>query len=77
MRELHNPYVDVMRRIGHYRWFSLFMKHFGSRLDRALIHASRGRLSMSGPQMTTMAAHYERQKKRQRPNRSAVLRARR
>jgi deazaflavin-dependent oxidoreductase (nitroreductase family) len=54
MSGLYNLYVDVMRRIGHYRWFSLFMKHFGSRVDRALIHASRGRLSMSGPQMTTM-----------------------
>jgi deazaflavin-dependent oxidoreductase (nitroreductase family) len=47
-------YLDVMRRIGHYRWFSLFMKHVGSRVDRALIRTSRGRLSMSGPQMTTM-----------------------
>jgi deazaflavin-dependent oxidoreductase (nitroreductase family) len=30
------------------------MKHVGSRLDRALIHASRGRLSISGPAMPTM-----------------------
>jgi deazaflavin-dependent oxidoreductase (nitroreductase family) len=47
-------YLRVMRQLGHYRWFSLFMKRFGSRTDRALIRASRGRLSMSGPQMTTM-----------------------
>ena len=47
-------YTRTARRIGHYRWFSLVMKHVGSRIDRALIHASRGRLSMSGPQATTM-----------------------
>jgi hypothetical protein len=38
-------YLRVMRRVGHYRWFSLFMKHVGSRVDRALIRASRGRFS--------------------------------
>jgi deazaflavin-dependent oxidoreductase (nitroreductase family) len=52
--EVYKLYVSVMRRSGHYRWFSLFMKQLGSRVDRALIHATRGRLSMSGPQMTTM-----------------------
>lgn len=51
---INQLYLDVMRRINHYRWFSLFMKHVGSRVDRALIRTSRGRLSMSGPQMTTM-----------------------
>jgi deazaflavin-dependent oxidoreductase (nitroreductase family) len=47
-------YLAAMRRIGHYRWFSLFMKHVGSRVDLALIRTSRGRLSMSGPRLTTM-----------------------
>jgi deazaflavin-dependent oxidoreductase (nitroreductase family) len=47
-------YLRVMRRIGHYGWFSLIMKHVGSRVDRALIRASRGRLSMSGPKIATM-----------------------
>jgi len=36
MSELYGLYLRVMRRIGHYRWFSLFMKHVGSRVDRAL-----------------------------------------
>jgi deazaflavin-dependent oxidoreductase (nitroreductase family) len=54
MSELYELYLRVKRRVGHYRWFSLFMKHVGSRVDRALIRASRGRLSMSGPQLTTM-----------------------
>ena len=49
MSELYELYLRVMRRVGHYRWFSLFMKHVGSRVDRALIRASRGRFSMSGP----------------------------
>lgn len=56
--ERQNPvygwYLDVSRKLGHYRWFSLFMKHAGSRVDRALIHTSRGRLSISGPEMPTM-----------------------
>lgn len=52
--ELYALYLRVMRRVGHYRWFSLFMKHVGARVDRALIRASRGRLSMSGPRLTTM-----------------------
>jgi deazaflavin-dependent oxidoreductase (nitroreductase family) len=54
MSEPYELYVRVMRRVGHYRWFSLFMKHVGSRADRALIRASRGRFSMSGPQLPTM-----------------------
>src|SRR4029453_8991482 len=54
MSELYELYVRVMRRIGHYRWFSVFMKHVGSRVDRALIRASRGRFSMSGPALPTM-----------------------
>ena len=52
--QIYELYLRVARRIGHYRWFSLFMKHVGSRVDRGLIHASRGRLSISGPAMPTM-----------------------
>lgn len=51
---VYELYLRVTRRIGHYRWFSLFIKHVGSRVDGALIHASRGRLSISGPAMPTM-----------------------
>ena len=54
MTDPYELYLRAMRRVGHYRWFSLFMKHVGSRVDRALIRASRGRLSMSGPKLTTM-----------------------
>ena len=54
MSSLYQVYLRVMRWIGHYRWFSLFMKRVGSRIDGVLIHASRGRLSVGGPQMTTM-----------------------
>ena len=52
--QAYELYLRVARRLGHYRWFSLFMKHAGSRLDRALIRASRGRLSINGPAMPTM-----------------------
>ena len=52
--EVYGLYLRVMRRIGHYGWFSLLMKHVGSRIDRVLIRASRGRFSMSGPQLPTM-----------------------
>jgi deazaflavin-dependent oxidoreductase (nitroreductase family) len=51
---LYVLYVESLRRIGHYRWFSLFMKHAGCRIDRSLIRVSKGRLSLSGPQLTTM-----------------------
>jgi len=51
---MYDLYLRVMRRMGHYRWFSLMIKHGGSQVDRALIHASRGRLSLGGPEMTTM-----------------------
>ena len=51
---LYGLYLRVMRQVGHYRWFSLFMKHVGSRIDRALIRASRGQFSMSGPALPTM-----------------------
>jgi deazaflavin-dependent oxidoreductase (nitroreductase family) len=51
---VYELYLRVTRQLGHYRWFSLFMKHAGSQVDRALIHTSRGRLSMCGPAMPTM-----------------------
>jgi deazaflavin-dependent oxidoreductase (nitroreductase family) len=54
MSQPYHLYVQVMRRIGHHRWFALLMKHGGSRADCAMIQASRGRLSMSGPQLPTM-----------------------
>lgn len=47
-------YTGVLRRLGHYRWFSLLGKHVLTSVDRALIRASRGRLSLSGPEMATM-----------------------
>lgn len=55
--EMSKPYalyLGVMRGLGHQKWFSVFMKHVGSRVDRTLIRASRGRLSMSGPELPTM-----------------------
>ena len=54
MSELYELHLRVMRQVGHYRWFSLFMKHVGPRVDRALIRASRGRFSVSGPALTTI-----------------------
>lgn len=52
--DLYQLYLRVMRRVGHYRWFSLLMKHAGSRVDQVLIRSSGGRLSLGGPQMPTM-----------------------
>lgn len=52
--DLYRLYLRGMRRIGHYRWFALVMKHVGTRADRTMIRASRGRLSMSGPALPTM-----------------------
>jgi deazaflavin-dependent oxidoreductase (nitroreductase family) len=47
-------YSRLLRRLGHHRWFSLLVKHVLSKLDRALIRASRGRFSLSGREMATM-----------------------
>jgi deazaflavin-dependent oxidoreductase (nitroreductase family) len=52
--QVYEVYARVLRRMGHYRWFSLITKHVLSSVDRALIRASRGRLSLSGPEMATM-----------------------
>jgi deazaflavin-dependent oxidoreductase (nitroreductase family) len=54
MSKPYELYLGVMRGLGHQKWFSVFMKHVGCRVDRALIRASRGRLSMSGPALPTM-----------------------
>ena len=47
-------YTRLIRRAGHYRLFALLVKHATSRLDSALIRVTRGRVTMSGPQMSTM-----------------------
>jgi len=54
MTKPYQLYLETTRRIGHYRWFAIFFKHFGTPADRALIRASRGRLSVSGPGLPTM-----------------------
>jgi deazaflavin-dependent oxidoreductase (nitroreductase family) len=51
---VYELYGRVLRRLGHYRWFSLMGKHVVTPADRVLIRASRGRLSLSGPEMATM-----------------------
>lgn len=52
--KVYELYAGVLRRTGHYRWFALLGKHVLSPVDRALIHTSRGRLSLLGPAMPTM-----------------------
>ena len=47
-------YARLIRWLGHYRWFAVLVKHVLSKVDRVLIRMSHGRLSLSGPQMTTM-----------------------
>ncbi len=47
-------HARVLRRVSHYRWFGVLGKHVVSPMDRAVIKASRGRLSMTGPEFTTM-----------------------
>ncbi|SON62775.1 Deazaflavin-dependent nitroreductase [Mycobacterium simulans] len=51
---LYGLYVRMMRWLGHYRWFSLYVKHIGSKFDRALLRVTRGRLSALGRAMPTM-----------------------
>src|SRR5262245_41024202 len=47
-------HARVLRRVSHYHWFGVLGKHVVSPIDRAVIRASRGRLSMTGPEFTTM-----------------------
>lgn len=54
MAHLYALYVRSMRRLGHQLWFAKYVKHIASKLDRALISLSRGRLSLMGPALTTM-----------------------
>lgn len=54
MTHLYALYVRSMRRLGHQLWFAKYVKHIASKLDRALIRVSRGRLSLMGPALTTM-----------------------
>jgi deazaflavin-dependent oxidoreductase (nitroreductase family) len=54
MNEVYQLYLRATKKIGHYRWFAVLMKHYGTPADRALIRISRGRLSISGPQLPTM-----------------------
>src|SRR6476469_3064047 len=52
--QLWKLHARVLRRVSHYHWFGVLGKHVVSPIDRAVIKASRGRLSMTGPEFTTM-----------------------
>ena len=47
-------YTRLLQRLGHGRWFAVTIKHVGCKLDRALYRMSRGRLTLSGPNLPTM-----------------------
>jgi deazaflavin-dependent oxidoreductase (nitroreductase family) len=47
-------YTRLLQRLGHGRWFAVTIKHAGCKLDRALYRMSRGRVTLSGPNMPTM-----------------------
>jgi deazaflavin-dependent oxidoreductase (nitroreductase family) len=52
--QVYELYLGGLRRMGHYRWFAFVFKHVGTRVDRALLRVSRGRLSMGGSELPTM-----------------------
>lgn len=47
-------HAGILRHISHYRWFGPLAWYVVTPLDRVLIRVSRGRLSMTGPEFTTM-----------------------
>jgi deazaflavin-dependent oxidoreductase (nitroreductase family) len=47
-------HARVLRRVAHYHWFGVLAVHVVTPIDRAVIKASRGRLSMTGPEFKTM-----------------------
>ena len=52
--QLWKLHARMLRRVGHYRWFGVLAVHVVTPIDRVVIKASRGRLSMTGPEFTTM-----------------------
>src|SRR5271166_6364304 len=74
--ELYELYLGVMRRVGHYRWFSLFMKHVGLTARPGADPREPGPILHERSAADDDAAHDERQKTRQRSNGAAALRAR-
>lgn len=52
--QLWKLHARVLRRVGHYPWFGVLAVYVITPIDRAVIRASRGRLSMTGPEFMTM-----------------------
>ena len=54
-RRRHGPLTRVLlQRVGQARSFTVVMRYAGSKLDRVLYRASRGRITLSGPSLPMM-----------------------
>jgi deazaflavin-dependent oxidoreductase (nitroreductase family) len=53
-RRRYGRYDRVLQRFGHVRPFTFVIRYAGSKVDRALYRASRGRVTLAGPSLPTM-----------------------
>ena len=50
----YGRYDRVLQRVGHLRPFTFVIRYAGSKVDRLLYRASRGRVTLAGPGLPTM-----------------------
>jgi deazaflavin-dependent oxidoreductase (nitroreductase family) len=48
-RRYYGPFIRAVQRVGQARSFTVVVTYAGSKLDRVLCRASRGRITLSGP----------------------------
>ena len=53
-RRRYGPFTRAVQRVGQARSFTVVVTYAGSKLDRVLYRASRGRITLSGPSLPIM-----------------------
>jgi hypothetical protein len=53
-RRRYGPFTRAVQRVGQARSFTVVVTSAGSKLDRVLYRASRGRITLSGPSLPIM-----------------------
>jgi F420H(2)-dependent quinone reductase len=53
-RRHYGPFIRAVQRVGQARSFTVVVTYAGSKLDRVLYRASRGRITLSGPSLPKM-----------------------
>ena len=53
-RRRYGSFTRAVQRVGQARSFTVAMRYAGTKLDRVLYRASRGRITLSGPSLPIM-----------------------